>query len=540
MLRSPLNRLGPSVDEVKRTVSPEFSQGRRNFGKGAAITGAALGTGVGVSKLAKHADEMLHGTKAVKAAPTPAPVPSSRWDGVVDEIYQADEWNRLYEPTVRPPESKFLRDKGNHQGTMLDPLGEIETFDLEYASRKMMGEENYARMIELDDLTWHRRLTPDESHELNRLVDTYLEKITNPHSHNYERSLMSSKNRAQYDELEQRLDKEPPDEYEYVDNPDSFDGSGGHMEHIPNSEADRLMGEMRQVMRDDLNVSRYRHERAKARASRMGDDLWDWKRKELEDEFTYQIDTLYDASGYGSPDMSQVIEAERALKQHLDLGERVGLEAYPPKRVSQKSSVHFNVPSNTSNLNISAKGFLDRGKAALQHVIKHLKPEIAEKIPVEQIEKAIEAAPKPKPKPLAPDQQFAEQLGAPNNFLSPPRAQRVKIKNDRAPRKGTRGLHNDMEHGAWPRDMGSLRDVIEDVQATGKLPQELPDEVVEAIRRADFGYDELDLYDMTHVYVPKNPLKKRVMDRVENREILGRYEEFNPPSPDDNYRELKF
>ena len=58
------------------------------------------------------------------------------------------------------------------------------------------------------------------------------------------------------------------------------------MEHIPNSEADRLMGEMRQVMRDDPNVSRYRHERARARASQMGDDLWESKRKELEYELT--------------------------------------------------------------------------------------------------------------------------------------------------------------------------------------------------------------------------------------------------------------
>ena len=88
MLRSPLNRLGPSVDEVKRTVSPEFSQGRRNFGKGAAITGAALGTGVGVAKLAKHADEIIHGTKAGKAAGKA--IAGDKWDTAVQAIYDAD------------------------------------------------------------------------------------------------------------------------------------------------------------------------------------------------------------------------------------------------------------------------------------------------------------------------------------------------------------------------------------------------------------------------------------------------------------------
>jgi len=491
-LRAP-SKLREMQVSTKKVVDPEFDQSRRDFGKTAALSGAGLALGIPAVKQA-----MKHGDTVVKATPTPAP--SGRWNFISDDIYHSRATvggiDRVH-PWAR---GRLLRD--SHGARSNDMVREWKT------------QYNESRGLSATDEWEGQVMSPGNKPKYNALQDEL-------HQAN--------------DRVSHRLNEEM---YELSDAEyDHLDDIFREQEGIPD-----LVDDIQSLVDKDPGVLAYKQQRHQAMMDDIGDELWNIRRSQIQEEIDSIESYIRRKKPMGGSKENLHSRQLRMWKEEMVEHERLGnrAEAYPPKRVSQKSSVHFNVPSNTSNLNISAKGFLDRGKAALQHVIKHLKPEIAEKIPVEQIEKAIEAAPKPKPKPLAPDQQFAEQLGAPNNFLSPPRAQRVKIKNDRAPRKGTRGLHNDMEHGAWPRDMGSLRDVIEDVQATGKLPQELPDEVVEAIRRADFGYDELDLYDMTHVYVPKNPLKKRVMDRVENREILGRYEEFNPPSPDDNYRELKF
>jgi len=361
MLRSPLNRLGPSVDEVKRTVSPEFSQGRRNFGKGAAITGAALGTGIGVAKLAKHADELATSAKTAKAAAKV--VPESKWNAVVRSVYDADranvsskavaklssrpehlEW--LHNPASRGPvhPTDFFYKWANPDGAQRDivqKFNRMYDFEQTAVGRQYLREwEIYTKQDPILDTSVRQR----ELRELYQKALDASDKAEQGRLTMGSRRLLEQRRKMQQelDEITDEVADVATDDAYMISGEDGFDLSDSGFEELSGKLFDeKLMDHPRwnqlvkergkipteaEIIKYDPNTIKYREARMQAMAEKHGDELWVTERKRLIGELENTRNDRRQIEAWTTPEMQQQKrlaaherKLEAQLKRHLEL-----------------------------------------------------------------------------------------------------------------------------------------------------------------------------------------------------------------------------
>jgi hypothetical protein len=277
---------------VRQAVDPNYNESRRRFAKTTAGVAAAAALG-------------FPALKQMKVAKT-APIPRGKWDSVVEDIYKADASR-----TPRPDASRFLRNKSTGRTAAL-----VEDFDHNYAARKIMGEDKYRRMGQIEKHSDSGgTLTPGEETEYFKLADDYHGNSGPGPSAKYESELLSPKNKAKYDAIEKKLENTHV-ETEYADSLDAYDGSQGRFQTFGQDAIDDLLAQRREVMRNDTNVSSYREKRAKARASALGDELWETHRTKLEADVDHYR-SLDNPTHTGSDAIAGELKAHLALKKQV-------------------------------------------------------------------------------------------------------------------------------------------------------------------------------------------------------------------------------